>query len=129
MKKNTSRSASNVKDVSTYVTSTFSAVQEILNSDKITNGPDGTVALKTVKSIELAEKGLERLNTNVNEFSLDCEIKLEACLTLQVENSHAVSHFKHPTCTVLVCAIDLDNTTHETLKRTCQYAAHYFMHS
>lgn len=117
-----------VKDVSTYVTSTVSAVQEILNSDKMTNGPEGTVASKTVKSIELVEKGLQRLNMNVNEFCPDYEIMPEVCLTLQVENFHAVSHFKHPTCTVLEYAIDFGNTTHESLKCTSQWAAHYFTH-
>ena len=46
-----------VKDVSAYVKSTVSEVQAVLNSDRTTNGPDSTVASKTVKSIALVKKG------------------------------------------------------------------------
>lgn len=39
-----------VKDVSAYIKSTVLSVQEIRNSNKVTNGPQGTVASKTAKS-------------------------------------------------------------------------------
>lgn len=87
-----------VKDVSAYVKSgTVSEVQAVLNSDRTPNGPDGAVASKTAKSIALVEKGLEELHNNLNEVNSDFELNPEVCLTLQVENFHAVSHFKHPT--------------------------------
>ena len=35
-----------VKDVSAYIKSTVSGVQEIRNSNKVTNGPQGTVEFK-----------------------------------------------------------------------------------
>ena len=47
-----------VKVVSSYMKSTVSSVQEILNSNGTRNGPQGTVASKTVKSVYLVEKGL-----------------------------------------------------------------------
>ena len=57
-KKHTFEEASQmVKYVSSYIISTISSVQEIRNSDGITNGPQGTVASKTVKSMHLVEKG------------------------------------------------------------------------
>ena len=37
-----------VKDVSAYIKSTVLSVQEIRNSNKVTNGPQGTVPSKTV---------------------------------------------------------------------------------
>ena len=45
-----------------------------------------------------------------------------------MESQHAVSHFKHPSCTVLEYARDLGNTMHESLKRTSQWSAYYFTH-
>ena len=76
-------------------------MQEIRNSNKATNGPQGTVASKTAKSVHLVEKGLNKLRLNVAEVNPTYKIEPEVCLTLQVESQHAVSHFKHPSCTVL----------------------------
>lgn len=128
-KKHTVEEASQmVNDVSSYIKSTISSVQEIRNSDGITNGPQGTVATKTVKSVHLVKKGLNKLRLNLAEISPNFKIEPEVCLTLQVESQHAVSHFKHPSCTVLDYAKDFGNTMHESLKRTSQWAAYYFTH-
>ena len=72
---------------------------------------------------------MEKLDINFTEVSPDFKIKPEVCLTVQVENLHAVSHFKHPTCTVLEYARDFGNTMHESLKRTTNWAAFYFTHA
>ena len=117
-----------VKDVSSYIKSTVSSVQEIRNSGGTTNGPQGTVASKTVKSVHLVEKGLNKLRLNLAGVNPSFKIEPEVCLTLQVESQHAVSHFKHPSCTVLDYARDFGNTMHESLKRTSQWAAYYFTH-
>ena len=45
-----------VEDVSAYIKSTVLSVQEIRNSNKVTNGPQGTVASRTAKSVHLVEK-------------------------------------------------------------------------
>jgi len=50
-----------VKNVSAYIKPTVLSVQEIRNSNKITNRPEGTVASKTAKSVHLVEKGLNKL--------------------------------------------------------------------
>ena len=39
-----------------------------------------------------------------------------------------MTHFKHPTCTVLEYARDFGNAMHESLKRTTNWAAYYFTH-
>ena len=95
-------------------------MQEIRNSNKATNGPQGTVASKTVKSVHLVEKGLNKLRLNVAEVNPTYKIEPEVCLTLQVESQHAVSHFKQPSCTVLEYARYLGNTMHESLKSQCR---------
>ena len=117
-----------VKDVSAYIKSTVLSVQEIRNSNNVTNGPQGTVASKTAKSVHLVEKGLNKLRLNIAEVNPTYKIEPEVCLTLQVESQHAVSHFKHPSCTVLEYARDFGNTMHESLKHTSQWSAYYFTH-
>lgn len=117
-----------VKDVSAYIKSTVLRVQEIRNSNKVPNGPQGTVASKTAKSVHLVEKGLNKLRLNLAQVNPTYKIEPEVCLTLQVESQHAVSHFKHPSRTVLEYARDLGNTMHESLKHTSQWSAYYFTH-
>lgn len=58
-----------VKDVSAYIKSTVLSVQEIRNSNKVTNGPQGTVASKTAKSVHLVEKGLNKLRLNLAQVN------------------------------------------------------------
>jgi len=87
---------------------------ESLKFKKVTNGTQGTVASKTAKPVHLVEKGLTKLRTNLAEVNPTHKIEPEVCLTLQVESQHGVSHFKHPSCTVLEYAGDLGNTMHES---------------
>ncbi|KAJ7365457.1 hypothetical protein OS493_005565 [Desmophyllum pertusum] len=117
-----------VKGVSSYFKSTIDEVKSTRNSNSVTNGPQGTIASKTATSLVLVEKGLERLDTNFSELSPDFKIKPEVCLTVQVENLHAVSHFKHPTCTLIEYSRDFGNTMHESLKRTTTWSAYYYTH-
>ena len=108
--------------------STVYSVQEIRNSDGTTNGPEGTVASKTVKSVQLVEKGLQKLLVDLREVNLHLEIDPTACLTLQAKSFHAVSHFKHSACTTLNYARDFGNVMYESLKRTSRWEAYYFTH-
>lgn len=64
--------------------------------------------------MHLVEKGLTKLRTNLAEVNPTHKIEPEVCLTLQVESQHGVSHFKHPSCTVLEYAGDLGNTMRES---------------
>ena len=117
---------SDLWDVSAYIKSTVLSVQEIRNSKKAMNGPQGTVASKTVKPVHLhlVEQGLNKLKINWAELNPTHKIESEVFLTLQVESQH----FKHPSSAVLEYARDLGNTMHESLKRTSQWSAYYFTH-
>ena len=53
-------------------------------------------------------------------------IKPEVCLTILVENVHAVSHFKHPNCTLLEYSRDFGNSMKESLKRATKRLMNYF---
>jgi len=73
-------------------------------------------------------KGFNKLRINLTEVNPTHKIEPEVCLTLQVESQYGVSHFKHPSCTVLEYARDLGNTIRESLKRTSHWSAYYFTH-
>ena len=68
-----------------------------------TDGPEGTVSSKTQESLVLLERGTEQLRDNVKNVNEDYlgDIDLRTLLTTQVENLHAVSHFKNETFTAL----------------------------
>ena len=97
-----------------------------LNFKRVTNGPQGTVASKTAKPVHFVEKGLNKLRINLAEVNPTHKIEPEVCFTLQLESQHGVSHFKHPSWTVLEYARDLGNTMRESLKLTSQWSAYYF---
>ena len=70
---------------------------------KATNGPQVTVSQKTQNSVELPLNGVDSLirnTTTVNSEYKD-NIDWQTLLTTQVENLHAVSHFKHETFNAL----------------------------
>ena len=118
-----------VKSVCSYCSGTIENVKSKQGITGTTNGPQGTIASKTAVSLTLLEKGLERLDENIDKWSPGYCIKPEVCLTIQVENVHAVSHFKHPTCTQLEYARDFGSSMKESLKRATKWSAFYFTHA
>ena len=64
---------------------------------------------------------------DVNPQFVDVPL-LETLLATEVENSHAVSHFKHETFTVLTYAQDFGTISKESLKRTSRRTAKYHTH-
>ena len=118
-----------VKAVSSYCNGTIENVKSRNCITSTTNGPQGTVSAKTAVSLSLLEKGLERLDRNIDILSPGLSIKPEVCFTIQVENVHAVSHFKHPTCTLLEYARDFGNSMKESLKRATKWSVYYFTHA
>lgn len=58
-----------VKDVSAYIKSTVLSVQEIRNSNNLTNGPQSSVASKTAKCVHLLEKRFNKLRLNLAEVN------------------------------------------------------------
>ena len=104
--------------------------QRNLNPSSATNGPEGTVSNKTQQSLELLKKGLCRLTDNVKCINPQCfeNVNLAILLTAQVENLHAVSHFKHETFSVQQYAQDFGTFVKESPKRTTFWSGKYFPH-
>ena len=79
-------------------------VQLQIGSERITNGPEGTVANKTMQSCEINMlKSITRLLKASEFMSPDAAntIKLQSLLTLVVENLHATKKMKHPALSLL----------------------------
>ncbi|KXJ09859.1 hypothetical protein AC249_AIPGENE20523 [Exaiptasia diaphana] len=123
---------SNVKQVHQYIQSTINKVKESkqLKKEASTNGPEGTVSVKTQVSIELLSKGIHRLLTKITDVNKNFKEKIEwkTLLTTHVEHLHAVSHFKHETFSTLQYATDFGTIAKESLKRASKWAAKYFTH-
>ena len=69
-----------------------------------TNGPEGTLSSKSLKSLELMAQLLSKVANNIKDLSsypgFEVNLNLESLLTLNVENQHAVTHFKKETFTL-----------------------------
>ncbi|KAL9966337.1 hypothetical protein ACROYT_G024391 [Oculina patagonica] len=89
------------------------------------NGPEGSVAAKTVDSVKLLKWGLERLKQNLAPFGFE-DTNLLSCMTLDIENLHSVVHHKSQVSTAFRYARDFGSTTKEGLKRTTSWSAYYF---
>ena len=62
----------------------------------------------------------------VKEHNSSYTTDLHSCLTVQVENLHAVGHFKDPFPTLLQYARNLANTVYESIKHVVPWSAYYF---
>ena len=82
------------------------------------------------QSLELLNKGLRRLIDNVKCLNPQYfeNVNLATLLTTQVENLHAVSHFKHKIFSVLQYAQDFGTIAKESLKGTTFWPGKYFTH-
>ena len=115
----------NVSSVNAYIKNTVAEVRQHykMKETATINGPEGTVSSKTQESLVLLERGMEQLRDNVKNVNEDYlgDIDLRTLLTTQVENLHAVSHFKNETFTALQYAQDFGTILKESLKRTTKY--------
>ncbi|CAB4045052.1 Hypothetical predicted protein, partial [Paramuricea clavata] len=122
----------NVAKVNKYVQDTVTKVKEHyhMKESSVTNGPEGTISHQTQTSLDLLNKGINRLCKNLTDINprFADDVALESLLTTQVENLHAVSHFKHEIFSVLQYAQDFDTIVKESLKRTTKWAAKYYTH-
>ena len=66
-----------------------------------TDGPEGTLSNKCLKSLELLAQSLRKVENNIKDLSsypgFEVNLNLESLLTLNVENQHAVTHFRKET--------------------------------
>ena len=89
------------------------------------NGPEGSVAAKTVDSVKLLKWGLECLKQNLDPLGFE-DTNLLSCMTLDIRNLHSVVHHKTQVSTAFRCARDFGSTTKEGLKRTTSWSAYYY---
>ena len=74
-------------------------------------------------------RGLKDLHKFLDNLNPAYNVDLHTCLTVQVENLHAMSHFsKDQLQTTLQYARNLANTVYESIKRVVPWAADYFTH-
>ena len=103
-----------------------------LKESSTTDGPEGTVSNKCLKSLELLKKSLSSIKTNIQDLSLfpgyKMRLNMESLLTLHVENQHAVTHFKRDTFTLYEYAVMFGTSVEEAVKRVSKWAAAYYTH-
>ena len=120
----------NVDKVCSLVQRTVASVKERFNLSRETSVPEGTVSKKTQDSLILLRRGMNMLIENVSSInpSFVDLVELLTLLTTQVENLHAVSHFKHGIFSALNYSQDFGTIVKESLKRITKWAAKYFTH-
>ena len=89
-----------------------------MNKILATKGPQGTVSHKTQISLQLLIKETDRLTNNIWILNPAYEefVDLTNLLTTQVDNLHAVSHFKHESFSVLQYAQGFGTIAKESAK-------------
>jgi len=73
-------------------------------------------------------KGLQDLQELLQALNMSYQVDLHSFLALQVENLHAMGHFKDQFSTSLQYARNLANTVYESIKRVVRWAAYYYAH-
>ncbi len=110
----------------TNLTETVQAAKDLQDIQISRNGPEGTVSKKTVDSVKMIHKDLlQLLEIIAINPGYEQPINMDTCLTISVENIHAVSHFKDQTMTMQQYARNLGNRVTEGLKRVIPWIAYY----
>lgn len=120
-----------LRNVTTYLRNCVIDVQQQMGRNKITNGPEGTVANKTILSCELMLSSISRLK-EIQEIQRPDSVEatnLQSLLTLVVENLHATTKIKHPAPTTLDYCRDFGRVIKESLKRISRWSVKYFTHN
>ena len=79
-----------------------------------------------ISNLKMGQLGT--LQSTIQAINKEIDVDLHSCLTTQVENLHAVGHFKDEFPTVLNFARNLGNSVYESIKRITSWAAYYFTH-
>ena len=98
-----------------------------------TDVPEGTLSSKCLKTLELMAQSLHKVEKHIKDLStypsFKVNLNLESLLTLNVENQHAVTHFKKETFTLYEYAQIFGSSVEEGVKRVTLWCAHYYTHS
>ena len=77
-------------------------------------------------------QSLRKVENNIKDLSsypgFEVNLNLESLLTLNVENQHAVTHFKKETFTLYEYAQIFGSSVEEGVKRVTPWSAHYYTH-
>ena len=84
----------------------------------------GTVSSRTLSSVRMIPEGLKALKKLLKQPSPNYKIDVYTCLTVQVENLHAMGHFKEQFPSLLQYAQNLANTVYESIKRVVRWAVY-----
>ena len=93
-----------------------SKIRSETNFTATLNGPQGSVSAKAMKSVELMEWALRRLNHITGELKYT-KSNLLSCMTLDVENIHLTVHTKQVNMSMLEYTRSFGATMREALKR------------
>ena len=113
-----------LQNLTSYLKKCVSDVQQQLGTNKITNGPEGTVSNKTNKSCELMLNSVTQLLTVLEVLSPEAT----EAINLVVESLHATTKIKHPAPSLLDYSRDFGKAMRESIKRITNWAAKYFTH-
>ena len=122
-----------VDEVLEYVKSCSRRARELQSlASETTDGPEGTLSNKCLKSLEPMAQSLRKVENNIKDLSsypgFEVNLNLESLLTLNVENQHAVTHFKKETFTLYEYAQIFGSSVEEGVKRVTPWSAHYYTH-
>lgn len=119
-----------LQNITTYLKRCVSDVQQQLGTAKVTNGPEGTVSSKIIKSCELMLNSITQLLTALEVLNPDAAdaINLQSLLTLVVESLHATTKIKHPAPSLLDYCRVFGKAMRESVKRITNWSAKYFTH-
>ena len=81
------------------------------------SGIMGTVSSRTLSSVRMILEGLKAPEQLLKQPSPNYKIDVYTCLTVQVENLHAMGHFKKQFPSLLQYAQNLANIVYESIKR------------
>ena len=100
-------------------------IQETTGITRSLNGPQGHVSARTVASVSMIEKGLQRLYTNLENFDYENTLNILSCMTLDVENCHATVHVKQANMSMVEYCRSFGLAMKEAVKRVTSWAAYY----
>lgn len=94
-----------------------------IGSERITNGPEGTVANKTIESCNRLLKASEFVSPDATNA-----IKLQSLFTLTVENLHATTKMKHPAISLQDYFRDFGKAMSESIQGITNWSTKNFTH-
>ena len=88
----------------------------------------GTVSSQTLSSVRMILEGLRALEKLLKDPSPNYKIDVYTCLTVEVQNLHAMDDFRGQFPSLLQYAQNLANTVYESIKSVVRWAAYYCTH-